>query len=105
MAFDPEHHDVDPKTGFHVHKGTEAVVGLAPAPKPKAFVDPDYPAWVKVHANHVVRSATGHVSVPDYPVFHIDRLTQEITVLVEDAADEAKALSDPKAIKSEPATA
>ena len=108
MAFDPAQHEVDDKTGFHIHKETGLPVGMGSvAHKPTDFdekqpVSREYPSWVKVHRGHIVRAeGTGHISVPLFPEFHIDRVTQEISVLVKDAEEEAKASADPHTKKED----
>lgn len=75
----------------------------------------DYPKWVKPHDSHIVRkkldpihrglgssgghviaSADGpdHVSTPAFAQYHVDRLTGAVSVLVNDAEEEAKALAE-----------
>jgi hypothetical protein len=95
MAFDPENHEIDPRSGFMVHKDTGHPIGLVPPPlhSPK---DIEWPKWVKVHESHVLRKevsgAPPHVSVPLFPEFHVNRESGEVTVLVHDEDQEKKAL-------------
>lgn len=52
----------------------------------------EYPKYVEVHASHVDQT-NGHISVPMFPEFHIDRSTNAVMVMVRDAEEEAKALA------------
>ncbi len=95
-AFDPELHEIDPISGFQVDKKTGHKVGLETAPhKAPEGASSDWPRWVKVHASHVTRRKMGdapeHVSVAAFPQHHVDRATGEVTVLVNDEAEAAKA--------------
>src|ERR1700731_5195908 len=97
MAFDPENHEIDPRSGFMVHKDTGHPIGLVPPPlhSPK---DIEWPKWVKVHDSHILRKkvdgAPDHVSVPAYPDYHVDRLTGDVSVLVHDEDQEKIATSE-----------
>ena len=97
MAFDPENHEIDPKSGFMVHKETGHPIGLVPPPlhSPK---DIEWPKWVKVHDSHILRKeiegAPDHVSVPAFPDFHVNRENGEVTVLVHDEDQEKVATSE-----------
>lgn len=56
----------------------------------------EYPKWVTPHASHVVRrkddaDAPEHVSTPAWPQHHVNRVNGEVTVLVNDAAEEKRA--------------
>lgn len=61
----------------------------------KTSDDPEWPRWVKVHDSHVVTKVTegapAHVSVPDWPEFHVGR-DGAVTVLVRDEEEEKRAL-------------
>lgn len=97
MAFDSKTHEIDPRTGFQVDKETGHLVGLMSKPHQPVAADAEWPKWIVPHASHVVRTATGdapdHVSTPAFPEFHVNRATGEVTVLVHDAEDEARALA------------
>lgn len=67
---------------------TKAEAALAEAQAKAAFKD--YPKYVSVDPSHIVR-ANGHISVPAFPNFHIDR-DGHVTVCVDNAEDEAKAV-------------
>jgi hypothetical protein len=94
MAFDPEQHEIDPKTGYMVDKETGHPVGLVSNPPVAAPVDTVWPKWIKPHDGHLVRKGD-HVSTPHFPTFHVQRGTGEVTVLVKTEEEEAFALSDP----------
>jgi len=97
MAFDPENHEIDPHSGFMVHKDTGHPIGLVPPPlqSPK---DIEWPKWVKVHDSHILRKKVegvpDHVSVPAYPEYHVDRLTGDVSVLVHDEDQEKIATAE-----------
>lgn len=119
--FDPELHEVDPATGFHVNKETGGIVGVVPAPIPPAIHN-EWPKWVKVHDSHIVRKKadTGNaefdgnavvvrnpddkvpesISTPGYADSHVNRVTGEVTVLVNNE-DEEKAATGARAEKSD----
>lgn len=95
MAFDPENHEIDPQSGFMVHKETGHPIGLVPPPlhSPRNI---EWPKWVKVHEDHILRKQEGdaplHVSVPLFPEFHVNRQNGEVTVLVHDEDQEKLAV-------------
>lgn len=105
MAFDPKEHTIDPSTGFMVGKDTGHLSGIMSPPPVNPGVAIPYPKWVKPHANHVIRKqsagAPDHVSTPEFPDFHVNRGDGAVTVLVKNAAEEAKALADPLAKPAE----
>jgi len=93
MAFDPNQHKLDDQ-GFIVDKETGHRVGME-NPAHVSPQDVQYPKWVKVHDDHVMRqNAQGepHISVAKWP-FEVDRTNNQVRVLVKDAADEADATS------------
>lgn len=102
MTFNPDLHDLDPKTGFMLHKEGGGRVGIDSAVnhRPTGF-DPDrpesvsseFPKFVVPHFGHVVRSGDT-VSTPAFPEFHVER-SGLLKVLVKDAEEEARALADP----------
>lgn len=49
-----------------------------------------YPRYVEPHLSHIV-TIGGQRSTPHFPEFHIDRATDVLSVLVNDAEHEAKA--------------
>lgn len=53
----------------------------------------EFPKFVIPDPSHVVRSDGGHVSTPGFPEFFVNRVTQEVTVLVHDETQEAIALA------------
>ena len=53
----------------------------------------EFPKWIEPHASHVHTAAGGHVSVPLFPHHHVDR-EGKVTVFVDDADQEAKALAE-----------
>lgn len=59
--------------------------------------DAEWPRWVAPHESHVLRKtaegAPAHVSVPDWPEFHVDR-EGNVTVLVQNEDEEARALAE-----------
>lgn len=69
------------------------LVGIYAAPPPK---DPNegapFPKWIKPDASHVKYDDSGKASVIGFD-FHVDRVSKEVTVLVADEKDEAKALA------------
>src|SRR5580692_8483133 len=97
MAFDPENHEIDPQSGFMVHKDTGHPIGLVPPPLHSPH-DIEWPKWVKVHDSHILRKkvdgAPDHVSVPAYPEYHVDRLTGDVSVLVHDEDQEKVATAE-----------
>lgn len=97
MAFASKAHDIDPETGFQVDKSTGHLVGLMPKPHLPVKADAEWPKWIVPHASHIAHTRAGaasdHVSTPAFPDFHVNRVTGEVTVLVHDAEDEARALA------------
>ena len=91
-----ERHEIDPKTGFMVHKETGQPVGIFEAPPKEFHDDPDWPKWVTPHADQIVRT-NDHVSVPAFPEFHVNRLDGSVTVLVANEDEEKAAMSAPVA--------
>lgn len=69
MAFDPEKHELDP----------------------------DWPKWVEPHESQIVRKsspgAPDHISTPNWPEFHVDRVSGTVSVLVSNKDEEKRALS------------
>lgn len=69
-----------------------------------------YPRWVAVHESQVARKVAEdgspiHVSVPNWPSFHVNRADGAVTVMVTNADEEARAQAEaPKAdpVVSEP---
>lgn len=107
MAFDPEIHAFDKKSGFILDKRTGALAGHQPIPLPAVPAGVEFPKWVPVHESHVVRKmvqgAPDHIAVPAWPEFHVDRVSGMVTVLVADAGSEARAMSAPApAVSPEP---
>lgn len=97
MAFDPKIHDIDPVTGFHIHKSDGHRVGIDAAPFKRVSDETEWPKWVVPHIGHVRRDpATGHVSTPEFSEHHVAR-DGEVTVLVLDPQDEERALAAPGA--------
>jgi hypothetical protein len=101
MAFDAANHEINPATGFAVHKDDGHVIGLEQAPPAKPFGNPEWPKWVKVSDSQIVRQkrdgAPDHVSVPGWPNYHVDRTNGDVTVLVDNEDEEKIATSDAKA--------
>ncbi len=57
------------------------------------MTDPiEYPKWVEIHPSHLIRGPGG-VSAPFFEQIHIDR-AGNVTVLVADAIEEARALAE-----------
>lgn len=106
MAIDPDKHVIEPTTGFAIDKDTGHIVGLMQAPAARIVGDHEYPAWVVPHESQIVRKqvdgAPDHISTPGFAEFHVNRANGEITVLVQDAEDEERALSDAAAPKPGP---
>lgn len=77
-------------------KVKEAEANLAEAKR--AAAHQEFPKWIEPHASHVVdKPAVGespaHKSVPLFPLHHVDR-DGRVTVCVDDADHEAKALAE-----------
>jgi hypothetical protein len=100
MAFDHENHYLDEK-GFARHKETGHLIGIEAAP-PKKHPDEggEYPKWVVAHTGHIQRGLRGGVSTPEFGEHHAAR-DGTVSVLVRDEEDELRAISDPKASKSD----
>jgi len=93
MAFEKDRHEFD-KRGFMVEKDTKQVAGQAERWfKPSKATE--YPKWVKPHSGLVVE-VKGHKLAPLYPDFAVDRDTNEIMVLVHNAAEEERATKEEK---------
>lgn len=60
----------------------------------------EFPKWVVPDASHVVRSGD-HISTPGWVTHIVDRVTNIVSVLVDNEDEEAKALSVVKEIKPE----
>lgn len=71
----------------NVAKATKA---LAEAEASAAFQE--FPKHITPHGSHIVTTAGGHMSAPHFKGLHVDR-EGVLTVLVHDAAEEAKALA------------
>ena len=96
MAFDPNIHEVDPATGYHVFKGTGRRVGIDPAPIERVSDETEYPKWVVPHPGHITyHPLYGHASTPLFSECSVNRVGGEVTVLVHDAEEEERARSDP----------
>lgn len=54
----------------------------------------EFPKYVVPHGAHIVRQ-NDHVSTPNFPVFHVNRADNVVTVLVRNEDEEAFALADP----------
>lgn len=93
--YDPNEHYIDAK-GFARHKRTGHLLGIEeqpPARHPEEGAA--FPKWVAPHANHVQRLGD-RLSAPHFHPdhFHVDR-SDNVTVLVRNAEEEAFALADP----------
>jgi hypothetical protein len=92
MAFDPEQHEIDPRTGLMVDKDTKHFVGLVPPPAAEVK-DVEFPKWITPHESHIHRQespgAPDHISTDQWET-HVDR-AGNVTVLVHDAEAEALA--------------
>ncbi len=101
-AFDPNIHEIDPKTGFQVDKDTGHFSGLvAKAPASGVVVDREWPKWVSVHESHINRRKTegepDYISTPAFPNFHVQRGAGDVTVLVRNEDEEKMAGAEYKA--------
>ena len=99
MAYDPEQHDFDPKTGLLIDKETGHIIGLHAKPEAPVAEGIEYPKWVAPHESHIVRTQREkdgpfHISTPAFVQSHVHRVTNEVTVLVKDAEEEALALAE-----------
>ena len=56
-----------------------------------------YPAWVIPHDSHIVRPEGQPIVTPFFSEHHVDRDTKQVTVLVADEEEEARALAEPGA--------
>lgn len=95
MAYDEKLHRLDDH-GFIVDRHTGQRVGLEQT-RSESPRDVEFPKWVKVHDSQIVRqNAQGgeHISTPRWPQYVIDRVTQEVRVLVANVEEEAEALRD-----------
>lgn len=104
MAIDPMHHAIDKDTGFAIDTGNGHIVGMAPAPLKRLTDETDWPKWVTPDASHIHRGDNGHVSVPLFPEFFIDRATKAVSVLVKNEDEEKLALAPKQTLapKQEP---
>lgn len=68
------------------------------SPKPIEF-----PKWVVPHPSHIATNAVGHQVPQGFDDFHFDRVAKRFTVLVKDAAEEARAKAAKPEQKPEPA--
>ena len=50
----------------------------------------EYPKWVKPHDSLIVKQGD-NIVVPEFEQCHVNRVNAEVTVLVNDAEEEAKA--------------
>ncbi len=101
MAFDSERHKIDFNTGFILEKDTGEVIGQKPKSISKSEDDgSEYPKWVKPHSSFVVE-VNGHKLAPLYPDFSVHRDTNEVWVLVHDAAEEEHAIAEQEELKDE----
>jgi hypothetical protein len=95
--FDPENHEIDPRSGFMVHKDTGHPIGLVPPPL-RSPQNIEWPKWVVVHGSHINRKKVDgmpdYVSTPAYPDFHVNRANGEVMVLVHDEDQEKAATSE-----------
>lgn len=92
--FDPKLHYYDAK-GFARDKRTHHLLGIEEAPPPRHPNEgAEYPKWVTPHRGHVKGMGEG-VSTPLFPDFHVNRISGDVTVLVHDAEEEARAVTDP----------
>ncbi len=100
MAFDHENHTIHPVTGFQIDKNTGHHIGMHQAPIGRVSDETEWPKWVTPHDNHIVsQSAPGgpaHVSTPRFEHFHVNRVDGSVTVMVNNAEEEARALADPR---------
>lgn len=99
MAYDPDNHAIDPKTGFLVHKDTGHMVGIEQAPAAKVHHDKEWPKWVPLNESYVERvklepapAVDGDGKAPLAPVlrvhgfthYHVNRGDNVVTVPVHD---------------------
>jgi hypothetical protein len=60
----------------------------------------EFPKYVKPHKSHVrvkkTEGAQDHVSSPTFTDIHVDRVTNDVTVMVKDADEEKVAISELK---------
>lgn len=58
----------------------------------------EFPKWVVPHDSHVLRKMEGsapvHISAPEWPEIHVNRVDGVVTVLVNSQQEEARALAD-----------
>lgn len=96
-AFDSAVHEIDPLTGFQLDKDTGNISGVVAKPPIPATEPTEWPKWVKLHESQIVRrkndGAPDHVSAPDFEEFHVDRVTGEVSALVEDEDEAKRAMS------------
>ena len=94
MAFDPQVHAYD-KDGFIVHKTLGHKIGIDNVPVHSESTE--WPKWVAVHGSHIL----GGVA-PEFKETFRAR-DGSLTVLVHDAAEEAKAMAEKVIVVAEPA--
>jgi hypothetical protein len=92
MAIDPDKHVIDPETGFALDRQSGRPVGLVPPPALRTTHETEYPKWVEPHASQVVRQGD-NVVTPGFATMFLGR-DGVVTVLVADADEEERALSD-----------
>lgn len=95
MVFNPEIHEVDPATGYHVFKGTGHRVGIDAAPIKRVTDETEYPKWVVPHSGHIRHHPVhGYITAPDWSDVDVAR-DGEVKVLVNNAEEEARAMAPP----------
>ncbi len=100
MAFDKDRHEFDAQ-GFIVEKDTKQISGQAERWfVPSEDTGAEYPKWVKPHKDFVVE-VNGNKVAPLYPDFSAHRDTNEVWVLVHDAAEEEHAIAEHEELKDE----
>jgi hypothetical protein len=87
MAFDPDNHVHDPRTGMLRHAETGHLIGIETPPHKNLDVT-EWPAWVEPHDSHVERR-DDVVAVPGWE-WHVTR-DGRVTVLCLDAEVAARA--------------
>lgn len=104
-AFDPAIHELDAQ-GFQRHKETGHLVGIEQAPARKMENHgAEYPKWVTPHPGHIHHHPLSGITTPEWGIPHVERGTNEVTVMVNDAEEEARALAEPKSSAPTPEAA
>jgi hypothetical protein len=105
MAYDKDLHEVNPNTGFLVHKDTGHMIGIEEAPVRVAEPNQEWPQWVTPHESHVVRRVDPNdkdadptkapvTVVQGFRDWHVNRNDGSVSVLVDNEDDAKRAAGE-----------